>query len=90
MSTSVLKLTEDLRNRMSTIIGKYTDRMKFHCFFHILLALMCITVHMVVGLVCFYLILYIMYPYCYVYIFPSPHNLSHTSCCHAACGPCYT
>ena len=84
MSTSVLKLIEDLRNRVSIIIRK------FYCLFHILLALMCITVHMVVCLVCFYLILYIIYPYRYVYIFPLSHNLPDTSCCHIPCGPWYT
>jgi hypothetical protein len=43
--------------------------MKFHCFFHILLVLLCITVYIVVCFARFYLILYIMYFYCYVYVF---------------------
>jgi hypothetical protein len=52
---------------VSIIIRRYTDRMKFYCFFHILLVLFCIIVYMVVCFVCFYFILYIMYSYCYVY-----------------------
>ena len=40
-----------------------------HCFFHILLVLLCIIVYMVVCFVFFYLILYIMYCYYYVYVF---------------------
>ena len=61
MSKSVVKWSEGLSNRVSIIIGRCTDRMKFYCFFHILLALLCITVYMVVCFVCFYLILYIIY-----------------------------
>ena len=37
-----------IRNRVSFIIRRYTDRMKFCCFFHILLVLLCIIVHLVV------------------------------------------
>jgi len=59
MSKSSVKWSEGLRNRVSIIIGRYTDRMKFYCFFHILLVLLCITVYMVVCFVCLYLILYI-------------------------------
>jgi hypothetical protein len=57
-----------IRNRMSFIIRRYTDHIKFYCFFLIILVLFCIIVYMVVCLVCFYLILYIMYSYCYVYV----------------------
>jgi len=58
-----------IRNRVSFIIRRYTDRMKFCCFFHILLVLLCIIVYTAVCFACFYLILYIIYSYCYVYVF---------------------
>jgi len=73
VSTSVVKWIEGLRNRVSISIRRYTDHMKFYCFFHILLVLLCFIVYMVVCFVFFYLILYIMYyfvmfmySYCYV------------------------
>jgi len=47
----------------------YTDHMKFYCFFHILLVLLCVIVYMVVCLVRLYLILCITYSYCYVHVF---------------------
>jgi len=40
-------------------IHKYTDHIKFYCFFHILLVLLCVIVNMVVCSARFYLILYI-------------------------------
>jgi hypothetical protein len=46
-----------------------TDNIKFYCFFHTLLVLLCFVVYMVVCYVCFYLILYIMHSFCYVYVF---------------------
>jgi len=58
VSTSVVKWSEGLRNRVFIIIRRYADRMKFYCFFHILLVLLCFVVYMVVCFVCFYLILY--------------------------------
>jgi len=64
-----VKWSEGLRNRMSVIIRRYTDHMKFYCFFHILLVPLFIIVYMVVCFVCFYLILHIMCYYCYVYVF---------------------
>jgi len=54
---------------VSIIIRRYTDHMKFYCFFHILLVPSCFTVYIVVCFVCFYLILYIMYFFCYIYLF---------------------
>ena len=65
------------------------DHMRFYCFFHILLVLLCIIVYMVVCCVCFCLILYIMFSYCYVYallllcIFRSRYCVS--LCCSAYC-----
>ena len=69
MSTSVVKWGEGVRNRASIIIIRYTDHVKFYGFFHILLVLLCFIVHMDVCFVCFYLTLYIIYSFCYVYVF---------------------
>jgi len=66
VSTSVVKWSERLRNRVSVIIRRYTDHMKFYCFFHILCVVLCFIVYTAVRFVCFYLILYIMYSYFYV------------------------
>jgi O-antigen/teichoic acid export membrane protein len=63
---SVVKWSEGLRNRVSIIIRRHIDHMKFYCFFHILLVLFCITVCMVVYFVCFYFILYFMNSYYYI------------------------
>jgi len=53
-----------LRNRVSIIIGRYADHMKFYCFFHILFFLLCFIVYMVVCFVCFYLVLCTMNSFC--------------------------
>ena len=66
MLTSVVKCSEDLRNRVSIIIRRYTDHTKFYCFFHILLFLLWFIVYMVVCFACFYLILCIMYSFFYL------------------------
>ena len=60
-----MKWSEGLRNRVSIIIRRHIDHMKFYGFFHILSILFCITVCMVVCFVCFYFILYVMNSYCY-------------------------
>jgi len=63
-----VRWSECLRNKVSIIIRRYTDHFKFYCFFSILEVLLCIILYMAVYSVCVYLILYIMYSYCYVYV----------------------
>ena len=72
-----MKCSEVLSNKVSNIISKYVEHMKFAAhmsfsftiFFHVLLVPFFIIVCMVVRFVCFCLILQIIYFYCYVYIF---------------------
>ena len=69
MKWSVVKWSEGLRNRVCIIIRRYTDHMKFYCFFRIILVLFHIIVYVVICFVCFCPICNIMYSYCYDYVF---------------------
>ena len=72
-----MKCSEVPCNKVSNKIRRYIDRMKFAVhmafsftiFFHVLLLPFFIIVCMDVRFVCFCLILYIMYFYCYVDVF---------------------
>ena len=80
--------SEGLRKRGSIIIRRYTDHIKFYCFFHILLVLLRFNVYMVVCFVCFNLILFIVYSFCYVYVFLLLY-MFHSRYCVSLCCSVY-
>jgi hypothetical protein len=61
--TSVVKWSEGFRNRVSIIIRMYIDHMKFYCFFHILLVLLCIIVYIVCFVLCLCIIIGMYVPF---------------------------
>ena len=70
-----MKWSEGLRSRVSIIIRRSMGRMKFYCFFRILLVLFCIIVYMVVCFVCFCLVLYV-YVFLLLSMFRSGYSVS--------------
>jgi len=74
VSTSVVKWSVGLCNRVSVIIRRCLDQVKFAAyitltfikFLYIPLVLFSVIVYMAVCFICFCLILQIMYTYCYV------------------------
>ena len=75
VSRSVVKCSEVLSKRVSIVIRRCTEQMKFCCFFHILLVLLCFTVHMVLCFVNYVFLLLCMF--CSVY--------SVSLCCSVYC-----
>ena len=74
-----MKWSEDLRNRVSVIIRRYTDNMKFYCFVHTLLVLFCIYGCML----CMFIFNFVYYIFLLLFMFHSRYCVS--LCCSVYC-----
>jgi hypothetical protein len=83
VSTSVVKWSEGLRNRVSIIIRRYTDNMKFYGFFRIILVLL---FHCICDCMCCMLVFnFVYYVFLMLYMFRSRYSVSLCRSVHCLC-----